>query len=291
MKYFIVIFLILATVNTYAQNQYIPFKTDVNPTNIITASRIIDDNGLDGISVEYNFDGARIRSTMEQGQSYQYFYIKDFSQTQEVGKPMLPAHTDLIFIPQGVQFNIQIIDTINTFYSSFNILPCKKQASDQFGSSSPIFIKDSIAYQNQNFYPKSPVELKGIIEIAGLRYAMIEVHPIQYRAVNGDLITRSKIKYRVSFIKASSFLDFDKYSYQFLDIIPNAVLNSYHLRIAINHYKALNPISRINTNDINLLILTQQDYKSAADTLAKWKRQLGYGVKVLNAINWTTNSR
>ena len=139
MKYLIVVFLIIAMVNTYAQNQYISFKVDVSPTNNISASRIIDDNGLDGISVEYNFDGARIRSTMEQGLTYQYFYIKNFSQTQEVGKPMLPAHTDLIFIPQGVQFNIQIIDSINTSYSSFNILPSKKQATDQFGGSSPVF--------------------------------------------------------------------------------------------------------------------------------------------------------
>jgi PKD repeat protein len=287
MKYWIVLIIVLNTYRLNAQNQLISFSNSSQQNNI-EARRSIIDNGLDGVSVQYEFDNAMVHYQVENSTYYQYFYIKDFTQSQEVGYPMLPVHTDLIMIPKDANLSIQVQDSVSSYYNNFLIYPALEPVSDQFGASSPLFETNTLAYQSNNFYPKNLVELKGIISIRGIRYAMIEVHPIQYRASDGKLRLNGKINYKVSFVGASQFIDFDEYSYRFMRSSYNLPLNNQFLKTAIEHYISLNPQEQRNTEEPNYLIITHQDFTAAADSLAKWKSQLGYFTEIITDIQWTS---
>ncbi len=288
MRIYFSIFMVLFVSNIFAQNQLISFRIDGITNSSTEPIRTIDDNGLDGISIQYDFNSAIVHNKNVQGSFYQHFYIKNFTQTQEVGKPMLPVHTDLILIPQGASLNIHLIDSNSIDYSNFLVHPSNRQDSDQYGTNESNFNIDSSFYQSNSYYPSQRVQLKGLIHIRGLQFALIEVHPMQYKPSDGSLKVSSLIKYRVSFTNCSRFINYDNYSHSFLKQIPNLALNNQHLKLAIDHYIALNQNQNPLPNEPNYLILTHQNYKKAADSLAKWKSQLGFKTEVIIGINWSS---
>jgi len=286
-KFYITILFFLIFGNIGAQQQYISFRID-GPSSVDTEpSRIITDNGLDGVVVEYNFNKAIIHNKTENNSLYNFFFIKGFTQSQDIGKPMLPVHIDLIYIPEGASISLEILDSNFITYSNFNIYPSSKQYSDNSGDTDPIFNIDSATYINANYYPSKTVEIKEIIKIKGLRFALIEVHPIRTRTINGALKLHSKIKYRLNFTNSSNFADYSKYSIDFLKYFSNIPLNNYHLKNEVDFY--INSTYQDNLSEINYLIISHQDYKNAANNLARWKMQLGYNVKVILGTNWNTN--
>ncbi len=272
----------------YAQNQYIAFSTEASTLTSIEPIRTIKDNGMDGVTIDYKFNKAIVHTKSNQNIFFQYFYIKGFSQCQNIGKPMLPVHTDLIYIPEGANFNIQIIDSDNIVYNNFNIFPALKLPSDNSGDSLPIFIKDHDAYQSSTYYPQNPVQIKDIIKIKGLRFALIEVHPIQIKTIDGELKLFSNIKYKINFTNTTNLINCNKYSKDLLYQISNIALNNYYLKENINLY--LNSPEYKNRDKINYLIITHQDYIKAADNISNWKKQLGYRTKIIKSVNWTSST-
>lgn len=284
----IIILFIFATSILFAQQQYIVFDQDISPSTITEPTRIITDNGLDGVTIEYNFKNAIVHNRHDNNTYFQYFYIKGFTQSQELGKPMLPVHTDLIYIPQGANFTIETLDSSSILYNNFNIFPALKPVSDNSGASEPIFFQKAGSYQSSSFYPNKVVKLKGVIKIKGLSFAMIEVHPMQIKTFNGKLKLINNIKYRVSFQNCSSLINCENFSKEFLHQVVNISLNNYNLKQNIDQY--FNSPNSVIKDKVDFLIITHQDLIKAADSLATWKKQLGYRTKVIKNISWTPNN-
>lgn len=287
-KFYFTVLFVLIFGNIYAQQQYISFNID-GPSSVDTEpSRIITDNGIDGVVVEYNFNKAIIHNKTEQNDLYNYFFIKGFTQNQNIGKPMLPVHIDLFYIPEGANCNLEILDSSFITYSNFKIYPSLKQFSDNSGDIDPTFTIDSSAYTCASYYPSKIAQIKKIVKIKGLRFALIEIHPIRTKTIDGVLKLHSKIKYRLNFTNSSNYASYNNYSLDFLKRFSNIPLNNYQLKNEINYY--INSIYQDKISNINYLIISHQDYKKAANDLAKWKMQLGYKTKVILGTNWNTNS-
>ena len=290
MKLLISIIILMIGQRSFAQKQYISFLSDGSNNTSIDAHRIIEDYDLDGMHIEYKFSNALIHTQLHQGKTFYQFYINDFTQSQELGKPMLPVHTDLIFIPKEASIEIQLIDSSYITYNNFNVLPYQGEVNDKNKSLNKSFQYDSAAYKSKNFFPNKCVQLKKIITIRGLQFALIEVRPIHFQASSKKLRVYSTIKYAVKYVNANTYINYSKYSSHFLKRISNGVLNSRSLHTHINDYLVRNHQQRPADMLTNYLILCPQKYLQAADSLAKWKRQLGYRVKILSKIHWNTNT-
>jgi PKD repeat protein len=245
---------------------------------------VINDFGVDGLNVRYNFSSAAVRNKIWNNSYYNYFYIKDFSQLRELGKPMLPVHTDLVFIPEGASINLNINQLTTTTYNNFRIFPAQKESTDQNSNASNIPYYDSVLYNSTLAFPSQVVRLKKIIEIRGQRFAVIEVYPMQIKPSQQELLLHSTIEYSITFSNTSKFISYNNYSHSFLKQIPNLVINKPKLQNSINGHIAISQ-PNMQIGKTNYVIVCPQEFKDAADTLAKWKSQLGYNVEVIQDVN------
>ncbi|MBN2747771.1 MAG: T9SS type A sorting domain-containing protein, partial [Bacteroidales bacterium] len=183
------------------------------------------------------------------------------------------------------EYVIEIIEAPYTEYSGFNIHPALDAASDEAGQPEPSFVKDSQVYSTNAFFPANIVEEDGIQVIRGISMAVIQIRPVQYNPVTGVIRVYSKIRYKLSFSPANnSFMEL-KYrnSDNFFTSMKNSVLNSDLL-------PKKSSVSTKSTNSADIILLTTPTYQAAADTLAQWKRQLGYSVKMISSNSWTTTA-
>lgn len=278
--------MLIAGISFAQQNQFIPFANSDSPDQNATPTRTIIDEGVSGVFVKYEFEGAQLRHYVE-GQTYfQKLMIKNFSYRQEVGKPAIPSKYDIFIIPEGSTADLVVGTTSGRNYNNFKIYPALEPASDEYGSNEPTFTIDSALYNTNAKYPADIARIKDIIKIKGINLAIVETNPVQFNPVTKQITVYSEINYSLQFGNANQFIeDKNNYSNNFLANLANIPLNSTHLNTEIYHYFALNPYQV--PNDPNYIIVTHQDYIAAADSLAFWKSQMGYNVEIVSQSSWT----
>jgi PKD repeat protein len=268
------------------QNRYLNFSSDQsNSVNKNDVLRKINDDGLKGMQVNYNISCAKVFEKKAISKVFQYVNIKDFTYLKEVGKPALPAHYDLVLIPDGADISISTGNLQRKTYDDFLIYPALKPATDREGDPEPPFEIDEQFYQSDVSYPDQPVKIVETLLIRGLRIAVIQVCPIQYNPLQKRITVYPNLNYHVEFSQASKYLDASRFSNHFLEMLPNYILNSVSLKKEI----AENPIHKnVNGPAVNYIIITHSNYIEAADSLAKWKAQLGYTVEIVSKSSWTS---
>jgi PKD repeat protein len=278
---------ILFSVIAYSQNQILPFTNGDNTSNSTLPVRTVFDEGPNGLYVKYDFSGAVLKQIVEDGDFYHLLNIENFSHLQNIGKPAIPATNDIIIIPEGASIDIQITEQVSKIYNNFMLYPALEPATDTYGDDEPEFYIDADFYNQNVQYPSNIVNVNEIIEIKGIKFAIVQIAPIQYNPSTKQLKVYSKIEYTINFTgNPSSFiLSENKYSNNFLKNLINIPLNNSALNTEINSLISNNNIANA---DPNYLIITHQDYIDAADSLALWKSQMGYKVEIISNSTWTS---
>jgi len=93
----------------------------------------------------------------------------------------------------------------------------------------------------------------------------------------------SKIEYKIDFF-GDKFLEPNN-SEHILNIIKRRVTNP-----KVFENSGINNLMQRDSNKIGYLIITTNDYYEAADSLAMWKKQLGYQTEIISTFNWSTNT-
>ncbi|MFC2111291.1 C25 family cysteine peptidase [Bacteroidota bacterium] len=289
MKKLLIIIFVLFCNFTFSQNSFISFtnKSLGNPSTMPVRS--IEDNGVRGIEIEYSFNGAIISNTIVNKTAYQFLHIEGYGKTSEVGRPALPTHNDLIAIPLGAEATIKIIDIEYRKANNFLIHPALQPAVDTEGAPEPQFEIDENFYKSNVTYPSSFINIIEIMKIRGMSVAVVQVNPVQYNPAKKQLTVYSKIKFKIEFSGGSQFVEEDLHSEHFLNNYSNYVLNSQGIKNAIEKKKT-NSKGNKTDNGKNYIILTHSNYIAAADSLAEWKRKLGYSTEIVSASNWTASA-
>jgi len=274
----------------YSQNTYLSF-IDKSKSSETYPVRKFKDNGLKGMEITYNFPGAFVSNKTVKGIDYKYLQIKGFSKLQEVGKPALPTHNDIIAIPQGAKASIKIVEAKTKVYNNYLIHPALKPAPDTDEAPEPIFEIDEQFYKSDFNYPQKPVDIVEIQKIRGTDIALVRICPVQYNPAKQKLTVYSYIKYKIVFSNASAFIDKNSHSESFLRMLPNYFLNGNSIKNEVEsylNYKNNKKGGVLPSDAKNYIIFTHSDYLEAADSLAQWKRQLGYSVEVVSKPFWTS---
>lgn len=286
MRALLVLLFSISSFLLYAQNQTITFDSEARIIENTEPVRTFFDEGVYGIQIKYSFPGALVQSKVVDSTVFQSLFIKSFSHKQDVGLPAVPMHTDLIVVPQGSQLSVQILNAPSVTYNNFLLYPALEPASDEYGADEPAFVIDSTAYQSNVIYPSSMVQVREYIKYKGVRIALVDVFPVQYIASQRKMIVHSEINYKISFSHAPEFLNKSKISEHAMKLMPNMVLNAVNLDYEIQQYLNSNIV---NSSDPNFIIVTHTDYLEAADSLANWKRMMGFRPEIIVSNNWTSS--
>lgn len=284
--YLSIFFSFVFSLSMIAQGEFIPFGSNQNSKET-DPIRTINDNGLNGIDIQYDFSGAWFSTYEVEGTSYQKINIPGFSYLMDVGKPALPSHNDIIAIPVGATAQVEIISYDLTEITDVVVFPTLEPAADYVGAPEPEFEIDEAFYRSNTIYPEKLVDIDAINYYRGIPLAIVQVHPVQYNPAEHKLYVFSNIQYRVTFSSASEFFNKDEFSDHALGIFPNYVLNGGSLKTEIDQYQNQFPERAISGPSKNYILITADAYLQAADSLAQWKRQLGYSVEIVSQPTWT----
>lgn len=288
MKLVLIIILALAFNSAYAQSNLLSFSGQPAVENITNPLRSVEDHGINGIKVSYHFDALTQVEKQNKGDLYQLLSVENFSHLQEVGKPSLPAHLDLIAIPNGASYELIISHDVALIKNGFRIYPALKPARDTEGAPEPEFEINQGFYETNSLFPAEPVVIKEIITIRGLRYAVVQITPVQHNPSTGQIFMHENLNFELRFSGSNRFIDVSKHTRHALKVLSNFPLNGESIKKEEINYFSGNNTPLTSGNSKNYIIITHANFNAAADSLAKWKRQMGYTVEVVSQPTWTT---
>src|SRR3990170_5324786 len=94
------IFLLMFNNISSAQTVFLPFKTGANISERMPVKTVLAQS-TDFIEMEYLFSGADVVTKTYEDKIFQHINVSGFGSLHQVGKPALPAHTELIAAPIG----------------------------------------------------------------------------------------------------------------------------------------------------------------------------------------------
>lgn len=248
-----------------------------------SVSRIIENESINGLTIEYQISNFETIKDTTNKTIFDKLHIKDFSHLHKTGKPSLPANNDMFLIPEGSTAKIKIISIRADTLDDFLIMPAHPPRPDEKVNNRE-FRMDTSFYQKDTFYPSKVVALHQQQMIRNMRIGRVKVTPFRYDPAKKQLIVIREIRYKIDFNASSGyFKDISKHSDHYLNTLPNKFLNDRSISKEIKQHKTKN-----STSDPDYLIISHSNFHLASDTLALWKEQLGYDVKIIERSNWTT---
>ena len=288
---YLLLILLLSSHSSFSQNTILAFEPGKNDSKQMQApERTIKDLGSSGIEISYQFFNAGISQLMLDRGEFHFIHIKDLNKMDQVGKPALPCRNDFVALPPGAIAEIQIVEIEYKEYAGYMVHPALEPALDLVGAPEPEFIIDEKTYSSNRFFPEKVVEEAAIQKWRGIPLSLIQIRPVQFNPVTGVIRVYSKIKYRVNFTGKNNGFDelASANSLHFTNMLKRVVLNSNSIPNGID-LPSFHPQQRNLSVRKDYIILAPAEYWMAADSLATWKRQMGYSVDIVLKDNWTTN--
>ena len=251
--------------------------------------RTVKDRGGSGLDVTYHFGDFRLLPEIHQGTLFHVPVLEHFTFLKDIGRPALPVHYDVVILNEGSDPALTFETGKAQILSPVLVRPAFAPATDRHGDPEPGFVIDSAFYKTQGPWPSSAVSVVGVLKIRGIRLAIIQICPFSYNPADRKLLFYSSLSYKIRFDKKAPFLsDLGSFSASFLSRLPNLALNGSGFSREIKGSKPVH-IPKSSPLPVNYLIITHSNYRQAADSMAKWKAQLGYSVEVISRSSWTSS--
>jgi len=253
--------------------------------------RNITDNGLNGVEVSYSFNNVREIETNNKKEVFNRLFVDGYSHLQEVGLPAMPAHIDLVVVPEGATYKLKIYDQMPEVVSTKKIFPTLQPARDTEGAPEPKFEINSDFYETDQLYPSQSVKIIGTMVFRGIKFLKVQTCPVQYNPAKGKLYLHKNINYKITFSGAESYTDYANHTENYIKQLLNYPLNSSSWKKEANsYYSSMASVVPISGPSKNYIIITHSNYLAAADSIANWKRQMGYTVEVVSSNTWTSST-
>jgi hypothetical protein len=232
---------------------------------------------------QFNFKGGKIATKKHNDETYQFIHVNGFGKIANAGHPALPMRIEQLLMPKGAKPIVNISKANYNEIEGFSIHPALQPAKDTYGAEPPKWEKDEKIYGTDKWYPESPITIHSIQYRRGFPIALVQVTPIQYNPVQGKIRVFSQIDYSIEYNGNNKSINElgANHTKHFTKLLRNEVLN-----------KTVVPegtTNRSKSDGSDYIIIVQNDNRAAADTLAKWKRQMGYSVEVVSQSTWTSD--
>ncbi len=205
------------------------------------------------------------------------------SQLCEKGKPDLPMIARSIFVPDGFQATLDLVDATYIDLHGVQVAPSKGVVSRTVSMKSVPFNFDK-TYEENQWYPKQIVRFGESYQIRNIHGQVVQFFPCQYNPVENRLRMYTEVVVRITFVE--EFSDSSLRSSEPIESIDRAFYQIYQRRFlnapAMQQY---DPV----LEDGGLLIITEDSFYEALHPFVSWKIKRGIPTWVLN-VSETQNA-
>ncbi len=209
------------------------------PSAFAQKVRFADNWGPDGYSltketsnqVEVNFSISHleISDINIRGEAFNKIALPGHFMFNVEGAPDLPGDSRYILVPEDAVPELQIIDYRVETLQNINLIPAPKIPMD-IDDQPMTYEKDASIYNQDAFYPSSPVTMYPGKKIRGMSVVKLGIVPFQYNPVTRELKVYSDIRVRITFQGGSGLFGVEKYRSRWWDpIVEDLVMNSASL--------------------------------------------------------------
>jgi hypothetical protein len=238
---------------------------------------------LKGVKVKYEFPLFHRSEVVPGNDPFVFIQIPGTGLMREPGKPALPALTELIVIPLHATTRLHWSSKSFTEETGIRIHPALLPAVDTYGAETPPFIIDSALYTRDAFFPEQAVEVVDTLLIRGMQVAVVQIRPVQYNPARGIVRIHHDITFDFDFGENGSFESFAlQNSASYTRFLSNLMLNGNSLPEGVSQLPA--------SGYANYLIVTVDQFRSAADSVALWREQMGFHTEVICKPSWTVQA-
>ena len=236
-----------------------------------------------GVQINFSITQFEIKEIDIDGMPMKTLHLPGIFLPNNEGEPDLPGTGRYIALPQGADASIEIVSSRTDHFTNIEIAPAPKIPLDT--DVGPLqYKKDLNVYNQNNFYPESPVILSTPKKVRGVDARLVGITPFQYNPVTKELIVYRDIKVRISFLGGNGHFGEDRLRSRWWDpMLANIFLNYTSLPQVEYKYT-----SDSFTEDFEYLIITPDnpDYLSWADTIKNWRTTQGIrtGIVTLTEI-------
>ncbi|PNX46089.1 MAG: hypothetical protein BV456_12725, partial [Thermoplasmata archaeon M8B2D] len=244
------------------------------------------------ISIIYNETETNYSYTLELSPQIQYektdtingkyttLTIDEEGYTTKIGEAQLPVFYRMVQIPYGSDPRVSVVSasweetTLQNLGLPEMVMPLQPSV---FKNQEPIddkFVINTQYYTTNAFFQTTPVEIKETGIIRGHRFALVQISPVQYNPVTGQLKTVTNIEVEITVDNAdmkNTNKNIQRYTTQAFEKTLQQTLINY------NDFNT-QPSSTLVSNLI--LIIVYDEYADDITPLKNWKESIGYTVVV-----------
>ncbi len=241
-----------------------------------------------------NFDLLKTHKSFEQNIINGGDYLID-----SLGKPNVPVIISKIAVPNGTKPSIKIIPGKPIVFTDIDLLPVQEPLMDC--ECEREYRYDSVVYKTDKKYPGILAECKRVKNKRGYKFSDLYMYPYQYNPVQKKLFIYPDMSVTIEFngshqairksLKNQRIENFIKYHTVNGDkVLQNA---SFYDINDVNYEQVAGEFSQTNLKSTTLsstggceyLIITHDDFESAANTLQTWKESIGIQTTVVTTSN------
>jgi len=225
----------------------------------------------------YSFDTIEV-----DGKTFDRLHIKNGGYTSEYGKAELPVISFYVAVPQKAEVNLNYILSDYKILDDYYILPSQPPKPETGGYDDPPFTINDSFYNQDEYYPRSVVDVSPVVIMRGCRMVRVSVYPFVYNPHSQTLKFYNNIDIEIEFIGGNGEFIPDRYrSIYFQPIFDSFVINSNMIERAMPQ----NPQTLSKNSDrADLLIVVYDPFYEEILPLAEWRHLSGIETKV---VNWS----
>ncbi|MCV6636932.1 C25 family cysteine peptidase [Candidatus Albibeggiatoa sp. nov. NOAA] len=163
----------------------------------------IVDRGSDWVELELQFPTMSnpLQTVVgDDQQTYQRIVIEQWAKTKQAGYPELPMLATLVQVPANGKVTIEDVQfSENTLTTDADIYPVAKPVALDSGEITAQFTRDEQAYQSNQLYPHTWLELGSRANLRGEPVMQVKVYPVRWNAADHTLSYLSSLRFRLAF--------------------------------------------------------------------------------------------
>lgn len=215
------------------------------------------------------------------GVEYSYPILEGYRNNLKHGDPAVLVTYFNLLTGSNPTLDIRIIEQETTVIENVLLYPTQPEPAirpDYQNEEAP-FTKNNARYETDAVFPSALAGVNTIMEYRGNYITSVWLTPVQYNPVTKQLTIYTKLKAVITNIGAQATVPVDRSSA--LSLLKNTTVNA-------NPMLRNSKVPAIDDDDADdVIIITKDTYKAAAETLAVWQRMKGYDVKVVTKSSWT----
>ncbi len=163
---------------------------EASPLEIVRAN-------ADSLILKFHLPPLQFNETEVKGRPFAEITFDGAVLSMDIGRPRLPVYMQLIGIPHGGSPYASVMSSQSEIRQSKPIAPAQRPALNHQKSAIDM---DTSFYQRRNaFHPGKLVEVVPLGFIREQRVARLQIQPVQYNPVNGQLKIHNELQVRIEF--------------------------------------------------------------------------------------------